>query len=356
MLIPSTYSIALLLMILSAVCWGSWANAQKLAGSKWRFELFYVDYTLGAFLCAVVACFTVGSYNSNDLTFMDTLVGVSIRKMAWAVLAGFIFNIANVLLVAAISIAGLAVAFPIGIGLATVIGVYWSYSLNPQGNASMIWAGLTFLVLGIVVNARAYSMMTNIRRSQSATVPAPDSASPKRARKTGKTKSTAGKGIALSLVCGVLMGCFYPLLELAREGDLGISPYAALICFAGGLLFSSMLLIPFLANFPVEGSVVGLSQYFQGSRGKHLLGILGGALWMAGLVFNVLASSVPRSQNVGPAISYALGQGATVVSAMWGIFVWKEFADTGSRVTMQIVLMFVLFVIALALISTAPLY
>ncbi len=355
MLIPGTYQVALLLMILSAVCWGSWANTQKLAGSKWRFELFYLDYTAGAFLFALLACFTIGSFHQADITFADSLIGLSFRKVSVAILAGMIFNLANVLLVAAISIAGLSVAFPVGIGLATIIGVVWSYFLNPQGNATMIGTGLVFLIVGIVVNARAYNMMALVRKSQEVTLD-PNAAAPKRVRKTGKTKSTAGKGITLSILCGLLMGCFYPLIEMAREGDFGLSPYGVLFFFAIGLLFSSGLIIPFVMNFPVDGEPLGLGKYFQGTMKYHLLGLVGGALWMAGLTANVLASSVPKTQNVGPAISYALGQGATLVSALWGVLVWKEFADTGARVRMQLVLMFIVFVIALALISLAPLY
>jgi glucose uptake protein len=362
MLIPGTYQVALLLSILTALCWGSWANTQKLSGPKWRFELFYVDYTIGTFLAVLLACFTVGSWDQNDITFLDSLIGIAMRKIALAMLAGMIFNVANVLLVAAISIAGMSVAFPVGIGLATVVGVVWSYLLNPQGNATMLWAGLAFLILGMIVNARAYSMMAIVRRSQEVTTAELKPQSPsaalaaKRVRKTGKTKSTAGKGITLSLLCGLLMGCFYPVLQMSREGDLAISPYAALLSFAGGLLFSSMLLVPFLMNFPVEGEPLEFSAYFKGRSKVHLLGILGGMIWMTGLVANVLAASVPKTQNVGPAISYALGQGATLVSALWGVFVWKEFAGTGARVRMQLVVMFVLLMIALALISLAPLY
>lgn len=357
MLIPGTYQVALFLMILSAICWGSWANLQKLSGPKWRFELFYVDYTAGTFLFSLLVCFTVGSFNQADLTFTDSLIGVSFRKLGLALLAGAIFNIANVLLVAAISIAGMAVAFPVGIGLATIVGVVWSYFLNPQGNATMIWAGLAFLIIGILVNARAYQMMAIVRKSQAVTLdPADPNAAPKRVRKSGKTKNTTSKGITLSVLCGLLMGCFYPFIEMSREGDLGLSPYGVLFFFALGLLVSSMLLIPFLMNFPIEGTVVEWKHYRHGAFKVHLLGLIGGAIWMAGLTANVLASSVPKSQNVGPAISYALGQGATLVSAMWGILLWKEFADSGARVRMQLVLMFIVFVIALALISLAPLY
>jgi glucose uptake protein len=152
------------------------------------------------------------------------------------------------------------------------------------------------------------------------------------------------------------MGCFYPLIEMSREGELGISPYAIVMFFGAGVAFSSMLLVPFIMNFPVEGEPLGITAYLKGRIGSHGLGLAGGAIWMAGLTANILASSVPKSQNVGPAISYALGQGATLVSALWGILVWKEFANTCARVQMQLVLMFVVFVVALALISLAPVY
>src|SRR5260370_6100541 len=155
MLIPQTYAAALILIVLSMICWGSWCNTFKLAG-KWRFELFYYDYSLGVLLAAIIAAYTFGSMG-DELSFSDNLIVAGKRNMAWALAGGVVFNLANMLLVAAISVAGLAVAFPIGIGLALVVGVIWNYFLNPQGNPILLTVGVVLVVGAIIVDALAYA-------------------------------------------------------------------------------------------------------------------------------------------------------------------------------------------------------
>jgi glucose uptake protein len=351
MIIPDTYSGALLLMILSMICWGSWANTFKLAG-KWRFELFYYDYSLGVLLAGIVAAYTFGSLGS-DLSFSDNLLIASKRNMAYAVAAGVVFNLANMLLVAAISVAGLAVAFPVGIGLALVVGVIWNYFLNPQGNPVFLTIGVALVAGAIIVDAMAYAVHARSAKKAAPVV--------QNKAKAAQRKAAGGsfKGLLLSLASGLLMGSFYPLVELGK-GDgpdsAGLGPYAVAFLFAVGVFASTFIFNLYFLNLPVEGEALSMFAYFGGNFKQHLLGIVGGLIWCTGAIANFVASSTPKSVQVGPAVSYAIGQGATMVSALWGLLVWKEFAGARSNVKLLLLLMLVLFIAGLILVSIAPLY
>ncbi len=345
MILPDSYTTALLLTILSMICWGSWANTYKLAG-KWRFELFYYDYAAGVLLAAIVAAFTFGSLGFDGFLFVDDLLQAYKRKLAFGFGAGVVFNLANMLLVAAISVAGLAVAFPVGIGLALIIGVVWNYIINPQGNPTLLFTGVAIVVAAIVTDAFAY-------RSHALS-------QARKAVKAGQMRSTAPKvswkGIVLSLASGVLMGSFYPLVEMGKQGEGGLGPYSIAFVFAVGVFSSTFIFNLFFMNLPVQGPPVEMLEYFRGTARQHLLGIVGGMVWAAGSISNFVAASAPREVQVGPAVSYALGQGATLVSALWGLLVWKEFRGADTGVKALLVIMLVLFAIGLTLVSIAPLY
>ena len=336
MILPQTYGSTLLLIILTMLCWGSWANTFKLAG-KWRFELFYYDYSLGVLIAATIYALTFGNFGLEGFTFIDDLMHAGKRQIFFGVLGGVVFNLANMLLVAAISVAGLAVAFPVGIGLALVIGVIWNYILNPQGNPVLLFTGAAIVAGAIIVDAFAYRALETGRAAQT-------------------TRKVTGKGIALSLMSGVLMGSFFPLVEIGKAGPLGLGPYAIGFVFGMGVFVSTFVFNFFFTRFPVEGPPVAMSDYFKGNGRQHLLGIMGGLIWATGTIANFVAASAPESVQVGPAISYAVGQGATMVSALWGLLVWKEFAGAGPNVRLLVVVMLILFVAGLTLVSVAPLY
>ena len=349
MILPETYSSALLLIILSMLCWGSWANTFKLTGKpagKWRFELFYYDYSVGVLVAAIIAAYTFGSMGS-ELSFSDNLLVAGKRNMAYAVAGGMVFNLANMLLVAAITVAGLAVAFPVGIGLALVLGVIWNYFLNPQGNPTLLAAGVTLVMCAIIVDALAYTAHAKPAKS---------------AAPAGRGRSklpTSRKGIMLSLISGVLMGSFYPLVEMSKGGGVdaaGLGPYAVAFLFSLGVFFSTFIYNLYFLNLPVEGEPLSMFAYFKGTLGQHALGIIGGIIWCTGAIANFVAASAPNKVQVGPAISYAIGQGATMVSALWGVLVWKEFAGARTNVRILLTLMFILFLAGLMLVAIAPLY
>ncbi len=345
MILPSTYVGALLVLLLAMFCWGSWANSFKLT-RNWRFELFYFDYAFGVVIAAAIAALTFGNLGFDGFTFMDDLRHAGLRQDFWGLVAGVCFNLANMLLVAAISISGMAVAFPVGIGLALVIGVVWNYSINPVGNKEMLFGGMAIIVAAIIVDALAYRTYALQRARQAAREG--------KARHIRRTMST--KGIILSLAAGVFMGSFFPLLQNGMTTEVGLGPYAITVVFSIGVLLSTFVFNLIFMNLPVEGSPVEINDYFRGTLKSHALGLLGGMIWTVGLIGTLVAAAAEGAAKVGPAASYAIGQGATMVSALWGILVWREFAGANGKVKGLIAGMLILFVGGLALISIAPLH
>ncbi len=304
MFIIETYSTAVVFCVITMLCWGSWANTQKLTSSNWRFELFYWDYVFGILLCSLFFSFTLGSMGIGGRSFIADLLQADSANILSAIIGGILFNAANILLVSAIALAGMSVAFPVGIGLALIIGVILNYLAAPVGSATLLFIGVIFIVVAMILNANAYKKLLS------------SSATP------------SSKGLWLAIVAGALMGLFYKFVanamfpDFANPQDGKLSPYTAVFIFSLGILISNLLFNSLLMKYPVSGNKVSYSDYFKGSSKSHLMGIVGGVIWCVGMSFSILASD-----KAGPAISYGLGQGATVVAACWGIFVWKEFKN-----------------------------
>jgi glucose uptake protein len=324
---PEAYGITLLFMIISMLCWGSWANMMKLTPG-WQFQLFYWDYVIGIILGSLFWGLTLGSLGGGELSFVNNIRLADGTHIVFAILGGIVFNIANLLLVAAIEIAGLAVAFPVGIGLALVVGVLLNYFISPHGSPLLLFGGVLLVVLAILIDALAYRRRETTRKSLSA------------------------RGIQLSLACGILMGVFYPLVAKAITGEHSLGPYTVAFFFSIGTAICALPVNYLLMRKPLTGGQpVSMADYFQGRRSWHVWGIIGGAIWCTGAVMNFVAS---HAQIIGPAISYAIGQGATMVSAIWGVFIWKEFANAPEQARRLVPLMFVFFIIGLGAIAVAP--
>lgn len=334
MVLITDYGVAVVLCVVTMLCWGSWANTQKLAARDWPFQLFYWDYCLGVLLLTLAFAFTLGSFGEEGRGFFDDLAQAKPEFIGYAVLGGVIFNVANILLVAAIDIAGMAIAFPIGIGLALVIGVVTTYWVDPTGNPLVLFTGVGFVTVAIVLDAVAYRQI-------------PD-----------QEQKTTTKGMLLSVVCGVLMGQFFPFVaksmppldQVAAPEHAGmLTPYTALVFFAIGLFASSFVINTLVMIKPFSGDPVPLGDYFKkGTPRLHAVGMLGGAIWGVGMSLAILAGDA-----AGYAISYGLGQGATMVAALWGVFVWREFAAAPGGGWRWLGPMFACFVLGLALIIYA---
>jgi len=350
MILPTGYPAALLILGFALFLWGSWANTQKLAG-KWRFELFYYDYSLGVLICTVAAAFTLGSMNSRELTFQDNFLITGYRNMAFAVAAGMVFNLANLLLVAAIAVSGLAIAFPLVVGLALVFGVVWNFVANPQENLMLLFGGSLLVLTAVVINAIAFSSYRQALAEAAKTAFLVDP----RAKSAPKTIGAA-RAVVLSVISGLVMSLVIPLAQSSRSGENGVGPYGFALMVGAGIFASTLFYVPFFANFPVTGRPVEVARYFTGTRRDHLLGILGGALWAGGTIAALVAVAAPLTFNLNGAVGAALPPAAALVSALWGLLAWHEFKDAGFRTRMLLVTMFVLFIAGVSMVSLGPIY
>jgi glucose uptake protein len=323
MYIPNSLGIALFMMITSAICWGSWANTYK-GVKNYRFELFYWDYAVGIFLISLILALTMGSTGNDSSSFLNNVHSADTANILSTMLGGAIFNLANLLLVAAIDMAGLAIAFPVSIGIALVVGVVLSYGLQPKGNAMFLALGVACALIAVILDGKAYGSL-------------------------GKTeRSISRKSIVICVVSGVLMGLWNPFVAYGATRGNVLTPYSSVVFLTLGALLSCFIWNLYFMKRPLLGEPVGFSGFFTGPPSGHLLGLLGGCIWGVGTVFNVVAGKA-----TGFAISYAVGQSAPMVAALWGVFAWKEFAGAPGKAKTYLFLMFVFYCIGILLVARA---
>lgn len=322
MFIVGNYVTAVIFCFVTMLCWGSWGNTQKLAAKSWRYELFYWDYVIGMVLFALLIALTMGSFGSEGRPFLEDIAQLSSNNLWSIILGGVIFNASNILLSASTSIAGLAVAFPLGVGISLVLGTIVNYIGAPKGDPVMLFIGVALIVVAIICNGVASGKLS----------------------KGGDSKSSR-KGIILAVVAGTLMAFFYRFVASAMDLDNFSSPapgkatpYTAIVIFSIGVLLSNFIFNTFVMRKPFVGAPVSYVEYFNGNFKTHLVGMLGGAIWCLGTAFSYIASG-----KAGAAISYALGQGAPMVAAIWGVFIWKEFKGASKGVYALLGVMFCLF-------------
>jgi glucose uptake protein len=328
MVVVESYVVALVMCFVTMLCWGSWANTQKMASKEWKFQLFYWDYAIGVLVLSLILAFTMGSFGEEGRSFLEDLSQADSGNLWSAFIGGVVFNVANILLVAAIDIAGMAVAFPIGIGLALVIGVITNYMAVPVGDPILLFIGVAFVALAIIVDALAYKKLPSVG---------------------GKSIT---KGLVLSIIAGIAMGFFYRFVAASMSTDFInpeaglLTPYTAVVIFSVGLLLSNFVFNTIVMAKPFVGEPVPFGDYFtKGNVKLHLIGIFGGMIWSLGMAFSIIASG-----SAGFAISYGLGQGATMVAAFWGVFIWKEFKDAPVGTNKLLTMMFIFFLVGLVLI------
>lgn len=334
MIVLTNYWLAILFCVFAMICWGSWSNTQKLVQSNWRFELFYWDLIIGILLMSVISAFTVGSMGETGRSFVEDLKQADMSSILFAMLGGLLWNMGNLLLVAAIAIAGMSVAFPIGGGLAWVLGIILNYinvlakGGNPSNNPVELWIGVAIIVAAIVLSGKSYQKLSK------------------------EKKQASMKGIVISVIAGLFIAFFYPVVvnsldpQFVSGGKGTLTPYTGVFFFAIGVFVSTFFINPFFMRYPVSGTPVKMSAYFQGSTKTHLIGILGGAIWMLGMVFSYMAVGAAN-----PAIAYALSNAAPVAAILWGIFVWKEFREAPKGTNTLLTIMFVCYIIGLVLIT-----
>lgn len=333
MFIVQNYHLAVLLCVVTMLCWGSWGNTQKLASKSWRYELFYWDYVIGILLLSLLLGLTMGSCGSEGRSFLADLRQIEWTTALNAMIGGIVFNAANILLSAAVALAGMSVAFPVGVGLALVVGVCINYLAMPKGDPTLLFAGVALVVVAIILNGVAAGKMP-------------------RSGENGKSGKT---GLVLAVISGILMSMFYRFvaaamdLEHFEQPEAGLAtPYTAFFLFAAGILISNLLFNTLAMKHPFAGPALSYKDYFQGRFQTHLVGVLGGVVWGVGTLFSYIAAG-----KAGAAISYALGQGAPMIAALWGILVWHEFRGGPKSNTARLTLMILFFLAGLGLIVYA---
>ena len=337
----TNYTLAVLCCVLTMLCWGSWANTQKLAGDKWPYKLFYWDYVLGLLLFSVVWGLTVGSTGHNDWSFLANLKAVTATKAGWmslgsAFLGGVIFNAANILLVVAIAMVGLAMALPVGCGIALVLGTTVNYLLERKGDPMLIFGGVAILAFAII-----FSSLAGKKREDAKQI----------APVANQKMVSMGKGMAVLIGCGVLMAFFYAFVARTIDTNFTaaapaagkLTPYTGFFAFVLGTVLSTFAFNP-LSLKKKEGE----KRFFADGGKFHLVGILGGCIWSLGTAINYVAAG-----TAGSAIAFGLGQGATIVSALWGILVWREFKGAPKTCAVLNAAMFALFVAGITLLILA---
>ncbi len=322
MYIVQSYGFAVFLLFLTMLCWGSWANTQKMATKDWAFPLYYWDYALGVVLLTLIFGLTFGSLGEEGRSFFADLAQADPKNLASAFLGGVVFNLANLLVVAAIAIAGMSVAFPLAIGLALVIGVIVNYIAETKGDPVILFLGVGLVVVAIILNAIAYNKLPSEKSAPKA------------------------KGIIISFLGGIIMGFFYRFVAASMSFNFAdpesgkMAPYAAVFVFSLGLLASNFLWNSIFMYKPIYGEKVTYRDYFtKGNTRLHLVGLLGGIIWSLGMTLSLIASG-----KAGPAISYGLGQGATMIAAAWGVFIWREFRPAPKSTNWLLGLMFLFFI------------
>jgi len=320
---PHTLGIALFMMITSAICWGSWANTFK-GVKNYRFELFYWDYAVGIFLISLILAFTMGSTGNDANSFLNNVHSADTTNMVSTMVGGAIFNLANLLLVAAIDMAGLAIAFPVAIGIALVVGTVLSYGLQPKGNVMFLGLGVVCAFIAVILDGKAYGSLASAGRSVSR------------------------KSIVICVISGILMGLWNPFVAYGATRGNALSPYSSVVFLTLGALLSCFIWNLYFMKKPLVGEPVSFSGFFSGHASGHVLGLLGGCIWGVGTVFNVVAGKATAF-----AISYAIGQSAPMVAALWGVLAWKEFAGAPGKAKMYLALMFVFYCVGILLVARA---
>ena len=323
MFTPQSLGFTLFMMITSAICWGSWANTYK-GVKNYRFELFYWDYAVGIFLISLILAFTMGSTGNDSNSFLNNVHSADTTNIVSTMVGGAIFNLANLLLVAAIDMAGLAVAFPVSIGIALVVGTVLSYGLQPKGNVMYLGLGVVCALIAVILDGKAYGSLAIAGRSASK------------------------KSIVICIVSGVLMGLWNPFVAYGATRGKVLSPYSSVVFLTFGALLSCFIWNLYFMKKPLVGEPVSFSGFFSGPASGHVLGLLGGGIWGVGTVFNVVAGKATAF-----AISYAIGQSAPMVAALWGVLAWKEFAGAPSKAKLYLTLMFVFYCVGILLVARA---
>jgi glucose uptake protein len=364
MILPGSYLFSVILLFLSLLCLGSWANTFKLTAPRWRFELYCYDFAIGAIMAAIIIAFTFGSLGLDGFTVMDDLRLAGKQQDGFAFLGGCVFCLGNFLIMSAVSLAGLSVAFPVGLGIAMITGTAFSYLMNPAGSGVLLIAGCAAVLAGIVFSGLACRKHLALKAeaahaaalaaAEEAAASSKPGAPPK--KKLVRKKPVAAKALAVAAFGGLVSGACPALFSLAQRGENGLGPYCTALLFAVGVLFSTFVYNLFFMNLPIHGAAIDFTQYFTGRVRDHVLGFAGGIVWFIGAVLSLVAMRADGPANPGTSLSFGMSQGAMVVGALWGLAGWEEFSGADSNNRLYLGVMLLLLTLGIIIAAMAPLY
>lgn len=344
MILPHSFTAAILLLIAAFVCLGSWAALFKATGKGWRFELFYYDFAVGAIALAILTAYTLGTLGS-DLSFSDRMMVAGRTAQGMLAGAGFIFNLGNMLLLASVSLVGMAAAFPLSIGVALIVTSFWNFH---AANFFTLVAGIILLFASVTVDGSA-ARLRDIALLRARLAANPD---PKHRQRPLKSRRT-GKGILTAVLGGILMGFVMPIANRGLGGDLGLGPYAAILMFAIGMVISTIIFNFYFLNISIEGASAGFGGYFRGRPGQHFLGFASGGILILGLLAAMLAATVPEATGMHPALKSAVPGACVILAVVWGAGTWHEFAKGSRAAKAAIAVATLLYACGLALFSVS---
>jgi len=325
LLIPSTHSSALSLLVVALVCLGSWANTLKLTGNRWRFEFFYLDFSVGALLVAALAGFTLGS-SGNELGIGDRALVAGRMAQVWAIAGGVVFNIGNLLLTAAVSLVGMSAAFPLSVGIALIVTSVTSFR---SSNLLLLALGIACCLSAVFLQVRAC-----LQQHPAGVVPKSANLRSRAApRPIDQRRMRTIKGLIAGIFGGIFLGFFYQLAATGINGEFGLGPYAGGVLFATGILGSSIAFLFIFVNVAIEGPPLRFSSYFRGTFRQHLLGWGGGAIWTGGMLSALLANAAPPEIGLGNPVRIGLPAASALLYVIWGLVFWREFskASVGAK-------------------------
>jgi len=357
MILPQTYAAAVFILVIALACLSAWANTYKMAverapasgkTQKLRFELYYFDWIVGAFLCVSILALTAGSLGFDGFSFRDDLMIAPRRQWLYALLAGVLLGFGNGLLLASLSLAGMAVAFPIGAGVSIVVAAAIGFAMHHDRPFTFLLLGSCLVLAAAVAAALAYRFLLVLRHEEAA----------RAGTATSTRRPLAAKPLILASVAGLLLGSIFPLADKVQAGETVLGPYSFAFLYTFGAASSALLLNLFLMNLPVEGEPLEIPDYFRGGVRKHLYGLAGGAVWAAGLVAALVptAAALEAPARTGPPVTYGLTQAAAPLAALLGIFVWKELRGADARVVVLTGLAIILLTGGIGVLAVAPLY
>ena len=353
MILSTSHGVTLALLTLAMLCAGLWPNTLKMI-SRWRFELYYLDFAWGFLLVAAVAAFTLGSFNSGELTFQDNLAIAGYRKMAFCLAAGFTFGLGGYLLCAAIALAGMSVAFVISLGLSGVIAMAAALASGLRSGVVLLSVGVAAVLTAVIVAAYAHSARADTIQAALQNTPLrPDPRDPK--SKKPNPPPAAGRGIVIGILSGIFLGLSPLVVEMGRMGEDGVAAYGVALLFALGLLGSVIFFSPFFWNFPAMGRSLRMRDYWKGSMRNHALGLLGGVLGGVAMVAAFVAHAATGAAQPAAPLGYALGRGEAIIAALTGLLAWNEFHEAEGKTSLVFAMSVVAFAIGIGLAAFAQL-